>query len=173
MGKTSDPMNRPWKLFLFTAFMMMVGFVFIVMAILFDSNLICFIVAGTFFVISFILLGIAIYRQNVMKKYNALLRDDSAMITMAEFKGAKFSNYSSRTITIGNKTITTGFTVFRKIIYSYVDEAGVQHTVKSKISYFKNQVEYLRQKGMFAIKCKGRESAIIEPVPENNKNFNN
>lgn len=171
-GAPVDINNRPVALYILMSFFMAIGVVFTVMYFTADKNMIFLIVAGVFYLIGFAILPYAIHRQKKMKEYRSILKDETAFITTARFVDSRFSSFQRKTFVGIKHNYTIGFTVFRRIVYSYVDENGVEHTGKSQITYVKNQVEYLKDKGEFAIKCKGDKSVIIEPVPENTKNFN-
>ena len=110
--------------------------------------------------------------KQFQKKYKALIQDPHAYTTNAQFIKATVSGYTRRSVGVGNVDITTSMNVYKKVHYSYVDEAGVTQTVKSVWSFTPNQVEYLKDKRFFKIKCKGNFSAIVEEVPEQNKHFN-
>ena len=57
-------------------------------------------------------------------------------------------------------------TIFKKIIYKYIDQNGVEHIAKSAISYTPNQVEYLKDLNEFKIKCDRKVSIITELIPQ-------
>ena len=171
-GNQIDMNNKPAALYFLMSLFMAVGVVFTIMYFTSNQNMIFLIVAGVFYVIGFAILPYAIHRHKKMKEYRSLLKDETAFITTARFVDSKFSSIQRKTFIGIKNSYTIGFTVFRRIVYSYIDENGVQRTGKSQITYVKNQVEYLRDKGEFAIKCKGDKSVIVEPVPENTKNFN-
>lgn len=122
--------------------------------------------------IGLIILAYGILKATKLKKYKALYNDPNAHLTDAKFIKAKLSSYSSKSVGVGNLDIPTSINVYKKIIYSYVDETGVEHTVKSLLSYTPNQVEYLQNLGTFKVKCSGNLSAVVEEVPNENKHFN-
>lgn len=172
MSKNGDVFNKPWALYTMSGLFLALAIGSLVLFFTKEKNVIFLIIAGVFALVGLIILPIAIVRGIQLKKYKALISDNSAYVTKARFVGSRISNYSSQSIGVGKLNVPVAANVYRKIIYTYYDENGVQHTVKSKLSYFKNQVEYLKNMEEFAIKCKGKLSAIIEPVPENNKDFN-
>ena len=120
--------------------------------------------------ILFIVFGIM--RAKKLKAYKELLNNPNAHITDARFLKATFASYTSKSFGVGGISVPTSVNVYKKITYSYTDDNGMVQTGKSVLSYTPNQVEYLQNKGMFKIKCKGKVSAIIEEIPAQNKNFN-
>ncbi len=172
MRRNDDIFNKPGSLYAISGILFALALVFVVLFFTNDKNMAFLIVAGLFALVGFIFLPIAIVKWKQMKRYKELIKDESAYITKARFVRSKITNYQSRSAGVGKINIPISADVYRKIIYTYYDENGVQHTVKSQLSYFKNQVEYLKNKEEFMIKCRGKVSAIIEPVPENNKDFN-
>ena len=108
---------------------------------------------------------IRLFKLNKAKK---LKNDPDAYVTDATFVKANFSSYSSLSFWI----IPISINAHKKITYEYVDETGVKHVAKSTLSYFPKQVEYLREKGAFKIKCKGKDSVIIEELPESKSLYN-
>lgn len=119
-----------------------------------------------------ILLAVGIMRSKVLKDMTKLLHDPNAHVTTAKFISAKVSSYTSSSFGVGGISVPTSMNVYRKVIYSYNDENGVSHTATSQLSYFNNQIEYLKEKQNFSIKCKGKLSVITEKLPENNERFN-
>lgn len=107
-----------------------------------------------------------------LTKSKRLKNDPNAFVTDATFIKANFSSYSSSSIGVGGIAIPTSLNVYKKITYEYVDEMGEKHVVKSNLSYFPKQIEYLQRKGTFKIKCCGKYSEIIEELPEVNSTFN-
>lgn len=170
-GSQVDVNNKPAVLYLMMSLFIAFGIVLTVMYFVYGQNLIFLIVAGVLYAVGLAILPYAIHRTKKMREYRSLLKDQTAFITTARFEDAKFSSLQRKTFVGIKHNYTIGATVFRRIIYSYVDENGVPHKGKSQITYVKDQVEYLKQKGEFAIKCKGAKSVIIEPVPENTKNY--
>ena len=122
--------------------------------------------------IGILLFVFGILRAKKLKEYKNLLNDPNAHATDAKFIKAKMSSYTTKSVGVNGINVPTSVNVYNKIYYSYTDENGVAQTVKSTLSYTRNQVEYLQNKGEFKIKCKGNVSAIIEELPEQNKNFN-
>ncbi|MBQ8615368.1 MAG: hypothetical protein IJ415_02260 [Clostridia bacterium] len=120
--------------------------------------------------ILFIVYGIM--RAKKVKAYKTLLNNPNAHITEARFVKATMSSYTSKSFGVGGISVPTSVNVYKKIHYSYTDENGMAQTGKSVLSYTPNQVEYLQNKGMFKIKCKGKLSAIVEEIPAQNANFN-
>lgn len=113
-----------------------------------------------------------IKRSKAMKAYSELLNDPNAFKTTATFVKAVFSSYSSKSVGVNGFNLPTSVNIYKKVCYSYVDENGERHDAKSVLSYTSNQVEFLKQKGTFNIKCKGNVSAIIEEIPVQNGAFN-
>ena len=172
MSSNKDINNTPWALYLTSILFGVVGVVGFVMYFTREKEIFFLILGGLFLLIALCVLPYAIVRTKAIKIYKEILHDESAFITTGTFVKSKFSSYQRSSTRVGKLDVTLNTNIYRKIVYTYVDEKGVKHTVKSKISYLKNQVEYLKNKGVFAIKCRGKDSVIIEPVPENNKSFN-
>lgn len=143
----------------------------------------CVAVIGNFqaflLVLGLILLAVGILfmvygikRKKTLKAYSELLNDPNAFMTTATFVKAKFASYSSTSVGVGGISLPTSVNVYKKIVYTYVDETGTTQNATSSLSYTPNQVDYLKEKGTFKIKCKGKVSVIIEEIPTQNKNFN-
>ena len=92
-----------------------------------------------------------ILRALSIKKYKALYNDPNAHVTNAKFVKAKMSSYSSKSVGVGPVNVPTSINVYKKIIYTYTDETGVEHTATSTMSYTPNQVKHLEGWGTFKI----------------------
>ena len=97
--------------------------------------------------VSFLTVGIKNMRY--IKAYNDFLSDPSAYVTKATYIDA----------------VATKEGVWYTVIYSYIDESGIERHGKSMDSFNKEQVEYLKEKGKFSIQCKGKMSVITESFP--------
>lgn len=172
MKGNGDSNNNPLLMFIFGAIFTLAGLIILPLSIIKSMEVWVTIIAGVLLVAGIIILVAAVLRTIVIKAYNQVLNDQNAFITQAEFVSAKFSNYTSTTVGVGNVEIPTKLNVYKKIIYTYTDEHGEQRTVKSILSYTPNQVEYLQNKGTFKIKCQGNISAIIEELPAMNSRYN-
>lgn len=171
MNKSSDANNKP-ALILFLGILFLLGggacavFGFLKsINVLGIAGLVLLAVGALVFVFGII-------RAIKIKKYKALYNDPNARVTDAKFVKAKMSSYSTKSIGVGMIDVPTSINVYKKIIYTYTDENGVEHTVTSLMSYTPNQVRHLESLGTFKIKCAGKDSAIIEDIPDENKHFN-
>ena len=124
------------------------------------------IVVGVIFVVYGTL---RLVKLNTAKK---IKNDPNAHVTDATFVKANLSSFSSASVGNGLFAIPVSINAYKKITYEYVDETGEKHVTKSNVSYFPKQIEYLQQKGTFKIKCQGKESVIIEEIPESKSLYN-
>ena len=172
--KNKDANNKPILILVLSAIFILGGFAGLIAALKndFENKTLLIVVTIILIVVGILFLVYGILRQIALSKNNKLLKDPNAYETTATFVSSKLSSYSSSSVGVGGINLPTSMNVYKKIIYSYTDEQGVQHTVKSTTSYFPNQVEFLKQKGTFKIKCKGKLSVITEEVPETNSRYN-
>ena len=163
--KNNDANNKPWLILLIAIVFVLGGGA----AILFTPWLEMGSIIGLILCpVGILLFVFGLLRAIQISKVRNLMYDASAIETTANFVKSKVSSYTSTSI----NGVPTSMNVYRKIIYTYIDENGVSHTVKSTLSYFGNQVDYLKNLGAFRIKCKGKVSVIIEPLPDTNSNYN-
>lgn len=97
-----------------------------------------------------------IYRTILISLHNRLLFNPDAFETTATFIAVKNNGYTA---------VNGHVTYFETVIYDYEDENGVHRVVKSILSLLPEQADYLKEKGTFKIRCKGKISAIIEDIP--------
>ncbi len=98
-----------------------------------------------------------------LKSYNKLLKDDGAFVTDATFLSSRYYGMSKASSAFSPEN---NYCVeFERIKYSYKDGNGVVHFVKSFNFFTPSQVEYLKNKKEFKIKCRGSKNAIIEEIP--------
>ena len=171
MKKSSDINNKPISIIIIGSVITILGSVFGVLGIS-KSKVVFGIVGLLFLVVGLAVLAFGILKFIKLKKYKELYNDPNAYVTEAKFIKAKMSGYSTKSVGVGSIDIPTSINVYKKIIYSYVDETGVEQTVKSVLTYTPNQVEHLQKMGTFKVKCKGKQSAIMEEVPNENKHYN-
>lgn len=163
--KNNDANNKPWLILLIATIFILGGGA----AIFFTPWLGMGSIIGLILCpIGILMFGFGILRTIQISRVNNLIYDASSIETTATFVSSKVSSYTSTSI----NGVPTSMNVYRKIIYTYIDEGGISHTVKSTFSYFNNQVEYLKNMGTFRIKCRGKVSVIIEPIPDTNSNYN-
>ena len=130
------------------------------------------VVGGVFAAVGLFILIFSIFRLKAMKKYKELLNDPNAYVTDAKFIRSKFSSMQGSGVSVGLVTAPISGDIYMKVVYSYTDENGQYHEVKSINSFVPKQARFLQEKGTFKIKCKGAVSAIIEEVPDINGLFN-
>ncbi len=172
--KNKDINNKPALILVFAAIFLIGGIAGLIAAIgsksedktLFLVITILLIVIGVVFVVY------GSIRAKKITDRKKLLNDPNAFVTEATFIGAKMSSYSSSMTTVAGIPVSGHMSVYKKVIYEYVDENGVKRTAKSNLSYFPKQIEYLKNLNKFKIKCKGNISEIIEEVPEVNSKIN-
>jgi len=175
MGKNGDVNNKPVLMFIIAIFLIGAGFIFFFIPEFGATDeagnpapdwlrWLCIL----FWVCGALIFGAAIYKTIRIVKYKKLLNDSTAYITVGRFISAKMTG--------GDMTSFGGLPVsaniYKTLKYSYVDEHGVPHIVKSVYSFTPNQIAFLQNKSEFQIKCRGGVSAIIEPIPDANKLFN-
>ena len=137
-----------------------------------DSSMMVVLIGALFFAVGVGFICFAFIRAKTIKEYNALLEDLGAYNTKANFIKKRIYSSSSTSVGVGRIDIPTSVHVFYKVYYSYRDEVGVNHEVKSTMTYTREQAEYLESLGTFAIKCKGKQSVIIEEMPQTRDLFN-
>lgn len=103
-------------------------------------------------------------------RYKMLKRDPNAYTTTAIFKDAK---YKSTSRVIVNDRYIEAETDYYTVVYDYTDETGFRHENAESDAYLvPKQLEYLKAKGSFQIKCKGPLSVIVDELPLPNEDFN-
>ena len=137
-----------------------------------DSSKILLLIGAVLLAVGVLLVVFAFVRGKAIKEYKALLNDESAYQTKATFIRKKLSSTTSSSVGVGRVNIPTSVHVFYKVFYSYKDETGAEYTVKSTMSYTREQAEHLESLQTFAIKCKGKVSAIVEELPQTKDLFN-
>ena len=174
--RNNDTNNKPLAIFVCSALFIFAGIGAIILNFVKNfeglASVVIFAFCAVFEIVGIIMLVYGIIRTKAIKAMNKVLNDESAYTTTAKFIGSKISGYSKTDVKVANVEIPTSINVFHKIIYSYVDENGVERTVRSVLTYFPQQAKYLKEKGEFAIKCKGKVSAIIEELPEVSGRYN-
>lgn len=168
--KNKDVNNQPVFLFILSVFFLGVGLAGLIFSWNADieNKTLILVAFAIFAVVGLYLLVYGIIRAVKIGTVKRLINNPYAFVTDATFVKANISSYSSTHI----NHIPTSANVHMKITYEYVDEMGEKHVVKSISSYYPKQVEYLRQKGTFKIKCDGKYSDIIEKLPEANSRYN-
>ena len=120
----------------------------------------------TLFILGIIFLVFGIKRSKLLKSLEVLKADPLAFETTAKFVNAKLSSYASKSSSVNGVPLSFNANVYKKIIYTYHDKNGVEHTAKSHLSYTQNQVDYLKDKRTYKIKCDGALSIIVEEIPD-------
>ena len=127
------------------------------------------VVVTVLLVAGVIMLAVAIANTFKVIKYNKLKKDPNAHFTTATFKDVIYKSTSSVSV---NRMVTSENEYFT-VVYDYTDETGFRHeNVESVVWFVPKQVEYLKAKGSFSIRCKGGLSAIVEELPEANEDYN-
>jgi hypothetical protein len=137
-----------------------------------DSSKMLLLIGAVLAAVGVLFIVLSIIRGKAIKAYKALLADDGAYQTKATFLRKKLSSTTSSSVGVGRVNVPTSVHVFYKVFYSYKDETGVEHTVKSTMSYTREQAEHLESLQTFAIRCRGNVSAIVEEMPQTNSMFN-
>ena len=137
-----------------------------------DSATMLMLIGALFLAIGAIMFVFAFIRGKAIKAYKDLLNNPSAYQTKATYIKKRLCSTNSTSVGVGRVDIPTSIHVFYKVYYSYTDEFGMNHDVKSTMSYTREQAEHLESLGTFAIKCKGEISAIVEELPSTKNLFN-
>ena len=135
------------------------------------SDIMIWVAVGCF-ALAALCLTFGILRLVKVNKCKALIEDPNAYTTEAKFIKSVMVSYSTRSVGVGNIDVPTSINVYKKVVYEYADENGNYQKVKSVFKYFPKQVDFLKEKGTFKIKCKGKLSAIMEEMPDDNSRFN-
>ena len=160
MSKPTINVNdKPWLIFLVATIFFWIGGLFC--WIIIDRGNILYSLAPL--AISAILTAVGgifyvfwAYRTILIYLHNRLLFNPDSFETTATYSSSKVSGYTS---------VNGNSAVFETMSYEYTDEKGIIRVVKSIMSLTPEQVDYLKQKQTFRIRCKGRISAIIEDIP--------
>ena len=166
--KNGDAHNNPALIFVLSAILLILGCAVTVLYVVFVLPIIVLVVGLVFVAAGIWLVIFGALRLKKIKAYKSVLENPNAFVTTATFVSARVSSYSS--VRVGHIPVKAN--VYKKITYDYQDEMGITHRVKSTLSYVPNQIAYLREKGTFAIKCKGNVSVIIEELPKMNDMYN-
>ena len=156
MNKSNDLKNKPLLLVILGCIVAFGGLVFI--PILFSSFSVPVLIFGLILILGGVV--IIVYGSLKLKTFNKikeLLKDETAYITEATYIKATVASTNSMVLFSPSAAER-----YRKVVYKYTDESGVNHTATSYITYNDKQVDYLKNKGVFKIKCKGELSVIIE-----------
>lgn len=174
MGKKNRNINdKPGALIAIGLLFLLPGIALIISYFLVKNFPILVVIVGAVFAaVGLFIFIFGILRTKTMKKYKALLNDPNAYTTDATFIRSRFSSMQGSSVSVGFVTAPISADIYKKIIYSYTDQNGQHHEVKSIMSFVPNQVRYLEQKGTFKIKCDGAVSAVIEELPDISATFN-
>ena len=160
MSKPAPNANdKPWLIFLFASVFFWIGGLFFWIIIKTGNifyNLMPLAISVILTAVGALLYVIWIYRTILISLHNRLLFNPDAFETTATFIAVKNNGYTA---------VNSHVTYFETVIYDYEDENGVHRVVKSILSLLPEQADYLKQKGTFKIRCKGKISAIIEDIP--------
>ena len=174
MGKKNRNVNdKPAFLLTIGSLFAVIGIALVVAYFVVPKFPVLVIVVGAIFsAVGIFIVIFGIFRARAVKKHNELLKDENAYVTEATFIKSKFSSYQGSGVSVGLVTAPITADIYKKIIYSYTDENGVYHEVKSIMSFVPKQAQFLKEKGTFKIKCKGKISAVIEELPDINAHYN-
>ncbi len=167
-----DSNNNPAFILVISVILLLGGSFSLVITFVKEFNLLVLMVGCVLAVCGACLVVFGIVRIFQISAYKKVMDNVHAHVTNARFESANFSSYSASSYGRYRRRKLAHLSVYSKIKYSYFDENGVFRKVNSTLSYSHNQVEYLQQKGNFKIKCNGKTSVIIEPIPEHQDIYN-
>ena len=170
--RNKDTNNNPFLVFMIGILFAGIGGVVIWLNIAKKMMIPVLLIGGLMAFCGTVFIIFAIKRSFEIGAYKRVLKDVHAHVTEAKFLSAKTTGATSTRVGGNMARHTVSKSVFKTVYYSYFDENGHFHEVKSALSYVPKQVNYLQQKGTFKIKCRGKVSVIIEELPKTNEKFN-
>lgn len=156
---TTNVNDKPWIIFLIATIFFWIGGLFCWIVIergYILYNIMPLAISSILTVVGGILYVFWAHRIILIYLHNRLLFNPDSFETTATYSSSKISGYTS---------VNGNAAVFETMTYEYTDEKGVIRVVKSIMSLTPEQVDYLKQKETFKIRCKGKISAIIEDIP--------
>ena len=114
-------------------------------------------IGGLFVVCGVVEFCYSIYEFFNFIKANRLFNDPNAYITNAKFIDLKNAGKTS----VGARN-SRELCCYYKIKYEYTDENGVLRRAVSLDTYLSDQANKFLKMGTFSVKCKGKNSVIIE-----------